>query len=54
MKKIISMITSIALTLALIPVFSLTGYAENFIDNGIEFSGSEAIIKPGQMLKIIS
>jgi len=38
MKKVISMITSIAVTLALIPVFSMTGYAESFIEDGVHYS----------------
>jgi len=45
MKKIISMITSIAMALALIPVFSLTGSAELVTENGITFSISKGIAK---------
>ena len=45
MKKIISMITSIAVTLALIPVFSMTGSAELVTENGITFSIDKGIAK---------
>ena len=45
MKKIISMITSIALTLALFPVFSMTGSAELVTENGITFSIDKGIAK---------